>query len=141
LRRADKDDKIEKAFDDFKGPNFLGAVVTADALFNNKRNVVINAAAAKKVPTIYQWRQFVDRPAGEPCGLISFGPVIEEAYRVAGRYAARCCLGDSPGDIPCAVPTKFELVVKEATANALNFTNFPQQLEHDDLGMIDLIKR
>jgi putative ABC transport system substrate-binding protein len=140
LRRADRDGKIEKAFEDFNGPNFIGAIVTADALFNNKRDVVIKAAAKEKVPTIYQWRQFVDRPNNEPCGLLSFGPVIEEAYRVAGRYAARCCLGEKPEDIPCAVPTKFELVVKEATANDLTFNNFPAQLEHDDLGMIDLTK-
>jgi putative ABC transport system substrate-binding protein len=136
-KRADKDGRIQAAFQSFAGPTFLGAVVTADALFNNKRDVVINAAATHSVPTIYQWRQFVDRPPGEPCGLISFGPIIEEAYRVAGRYAARCCLNEKPDDIPCAVPTKFELVIKVTTATALGLT-VPAQLEHDDLGLIDV---
>jgi putative ABC transport system substrate-binding protein len=134
-KRADKDGKIQAAFQSFAGATFLGAVVTADALFNNKRDVVVNAAAAAAVPTIYQWRQFV----GEG-GLISYGPNITEAYQVAGRYAARCCLDEKPEDMPCAVPTKFELVIKEATATALGLGVIPQQLEHDDLGLIDVIR-
>ena len=62
--RARTNPEIAAAFARFNNASeFVGAVVTADALFNNKRQTVIAAANNQGVPTIYQWRVFVDAPS------------------------------------------------------------------------------
>jgi hypothetical protein len=44
---------------------------------------------------IYEFRQFV---AGG--GMMSYGPVLIDAYRHAGTYASRILKGEKPGDLP-----------------------------------------
>jgi putative tryptophan/tyrosine transport system substrate-binding protein len=62
--RARTNQEIAAAFASFNNASeFVGAVVTADALFNNKRQTVIAAANNQGVPTIYQWSVFVDAPS------------------------------------------------------------------------------
>jgi ABC-type uncharacterized transport system substrate-binding protein len=52
---------IAKAFQKFRSEGFLGVVVTADAFFNNNRGTTIAEAKDEDgIPTIYQWRTFVD---------------------------------------------------------------------------------
>jgi putative ABC transport system substrate-binding protein len=110
--RARTNAQIEAAFASFNDASeFVGAVVTADALFNNKRDKIIAEANGQGVPTIYQWREFAAAN-----GMISFGPSIKHAYQEAGRYVARVCLGESPKDMECAPPGPYELVVNRSTA-------------------------
>lgn len=140
-KRVSGKEKIDNAFKFFRKKECIGAVVMADSFFNNNRDTVVAAAKGDarnpSIHTIYQWRQFV-----ESKGLISYGPTIQEAYEVAGRYAAQICLGDNPGEIPCLVPTKFELVVNSDTANdsGLDVAKMPDHLNHDTLGRIDVVK-
>jgi putative tryptophan/tyrosine transport system substrate-binding protein len=117
-RRTNNAKGIKRAFNHFKKKNVLGAVVTADAFFNNNRDEVIDSAKQAGVPTIYQWREFAK--AG---GLISYGPSILEAYEQAGKYVKRILdNGESPGNMACSTPSSFELVVNKATATSLGLT-------------------
>ena len=144
-KRAARKPKIDDAFTAFRAANCRGVVVMADALFNNNRAKVINQAKGANppvtcIPTIYQWRQFIERPAPDG-GLISYGPSIVEAYEMAGRYATQCCLGERPEEMPCLTPTRFELVVN--TVTAANFTTplqVPPYLDHDTLGRIPVTR-
>jgi ABC transporter substrate binding protein len=52
-------------------------------------------------------------------GLMSYGPNMNESYRVVGVYAARILKGEKPGDLPIQRPTKFELVINISTAKVL----------------------
>jgi ABC transporter substrate binding protein len=52
-------------------------------------------------------------------GLMSYGPNMNETYRVVGVYAARILKGEKPGDLPIQRPTKFELVINISTAKVL----------------------
>ena len=121
-KRANNERGIERAFLQFRHPDFLGVVVTADSFFNNNRGKVIAEAARDDgygnlgVPAIYQWREFADEG-----GLISFGPSIRQAYEEAGRYVARILLGGRPERMECWVPAEatFEVFVKRATADNL----------------------
>jgi putative ABC transport system substrate-binding protein len=109
---------IKGAFNHFKRKNVFGAVVTADSFFNNNRDEVIASAATAGIPTIYQWREFVT--AG---GLISYGPIILDAYEQAGQYVKRILdNNESPSTMACSTPSRFELVVNKTTATSLGLT-------------------
>lgn len=117
-RRTHNAKGIKRAFNHFKKQNVFGAVVTADAFFNNNRDEVIAAAAQARIPTIYQWREFAK--AG---GLISYGPSLLDAYEQAGKYAKRILdSNESPSTMPCSKPNSYELVVNKATATSLGLT-------------------
>jgi putative tryptophan/tyrosine transport system substrate-binding protein len=106
------------------GPHPAEALlVTADPYFNDhRRDVIAPGGVALTIPAIYQWREFAD--AG---GLMSFGPNLVEEYTAAGRYAGFILNGQQPQDIPLFQPTKFELVINNATAVALGL-NIPPLL-------------
>ena len=92
-------------------------VISADALFNDRRDEIIALAKHYSVPTIYEWREAV--AAG---GLISYGTRRADAYRQIGILAGRILKGEKPADLPVLQPTKFELVINMKTAGALGLT-------------------
>src|SRR5262249_25887359 len=112
LRRRDVKDKkeIEDAFVSFKNEPVKAVVVTADSLFNDLRGDVVRCANDSGLPTIYQWKEFVDLG-----GLISFGPDIVEAYGKAGEYVKRILNGESPSTMACSTPSRFKVYVSGTT--------------------------
>jgi ABC-type uncharacterized transport system substrate-binding protein len=116
--------QIEHAFVGFKNEPVKGVVVTADSLFNDLRADVVRVANTSGLPTIYQWKEFVDLG-----GLISFGPDIVEAYGMAGEYVKRILNGESPSTMACSSPSRFKVYVNRATARQqLGLTTFPTTL-------------
>jgi putative ABC transport system substrate-binding protein len=69
------------------------------------------------VPTIYYNRFF-----SELGGLISYGDVRSEQFRLAAGYIDRILKGEKPADLPVQMPTKFELIINLKTAKALGLT-------------------
>src|SRR6266480_2886838 len=78
------------------------------------RELIIALAARYRVPTIYYNRFF-----SELGGLISYGDVRSEQFRLAAGYIDRILKGDKPADLPLQAPTKFELIINLKTAKAL----------------------
>ena len=76
-------------------------VISADALFNDRRDKIIALAKHYTVPTIYEWREAV--AAG---GLISYGTRRSDSYRQIGILAGRILKGEKPADLPVLQPTK-----------------------------------
>jgi len=104
-----------------------GLIVMPDAFNEPIREQIIALAARYRVPTIYYNRFF-----SELGGLISYGDVRSEQFRLAAGYIDRILKGEKPADLPVQVPTKFELVINLKTAKALGLTIPPSVLARAD---------
>jgi putative tryptophan/tyrosine transport system substrate-binding protein len=122
---------IEEAFESFKQEGVKGVVVTADSFFNNNRKEVVKQAAAKRIPTIYQWKEFV-----EEGGLVSYGPSLLEAYEMAGKIVTQILDGKTPATIPCSKPSRFELCVSKSAARELGL-EVPKAVLGDEVRVIE----
>jgi len=116
--------EVSNAFADFSDDDGLtGVVVTADSFFNNHRRELAEFAAANRVPTIYQWKEFVDEG-----GLISHGPDLLEAYSAAGDYVTRILDGEKTADMSCKTASDPETYVNGHAARNLGI-DIPKTLK------------
>jgi len=104
-----------------------GLIVMPDVSNDVNRELIIALAARYRVPAIYFNRFF-----SELGGLISYGDVRSEQFRLAAGYIDRILKGEKPADLPVQVPTKFELVINLKTAKALGLTIPPSVLARAD---------
>jgi putative ABC transport system substrate-binding protein len=101
----------------------IGAlIVEEDSLTYVERNRITEFAAARQLPAIYGYRDYV--ASG---GLISYGAKLPELIQRAAGYIDKILKGARPGDLPVEQPTKFELVINLNTAKTLGLT-IPQSL-------------
>jgi putative ABC transport system substrate-binding protein len=94
-----------------------GLIVMPDVFNDVNRESIIASAARNSIPVIYFNRFFT-----EPGGLISYGDVRSEQFRLAAGYIDRILKGEKPADLPLQVPIKFELIINLNTAKALGLT-------------------
>jgi putative ABC transport system substrate-binding protein len=110
VRRAED---VAPAFEALKGRADALYVVGAPLTFNNQ-NKIITLALGARIPTIFDFREFVD--AG---GLMSYGTNVADLLRLAADFVDRILRGAKPTDLPVQQPTKFDLVINLKTAKAL----------------------
>jgi putative tryptophan/tyrosine transport system substrate-binding protein len=89
----------------------------ASVMINANRQVIIDRAAALRLPVIYQFPE-----AAEQGGFAAYGPRIEHIYRQVAVPVARLFRGGRPQDIPVVQPTTFEFVINLRTAEGLGLT-------------------
>jgi putative ABC transport system substrate-binding protein len=99
-----------------------GVLVPSFPRFYEDHLRIIEAAAARRLPTIYEWGDIAR--AG---GLIAYGPLITELDRRVAAYIDKILKGAKPGDLAIEQATRFELVINLSTANALGLS-VPQGL-------------
>jgi putative ABC transport system substrate-binding protein len=104
-----------------------GLIVMPDVFNDVNREPIIALAARYSVPAIYYNRFF-----SKPGGLISYGDVRSEQFRLAAGYIDRVLKGEKPADLPVQAPTKFELIINLKAANALGLTVPPLLLSRAD---------
>jgi putative tryptophan/tyrosine transport system substrate-binding protein len=89
-------------------------VVGSDTVMQSNQALVVELAAAHRLPAIYTFRDFVD--AG---GFASYGVSLPDLYRRAAAYVDKILRGARPDELPVEQPTKFELVINLKAAKAL----------------------
>jgi putative ABC transport system substrate-binding protein len=114
---AGKQAEIAPAMDKAKASGAAALNVLSAPLFSINRRLVIERAAALRLPAIYEWPEMAEQG-----GLIAYGPPLPPMYRQAARLVAKVLTGVKPQDISVEQPVKFDLVINLATAQALGLT-------------------
>jgi putative ABC transport system substrate-binding protein len=99
-----------------------GLLLLADPLTLSLRERIVEFAREKRLPAIYEAREFVE--AG---GLISYGPNVRDLHRRAAYFVDRILKGAKPGELPIEQPSKIELTVNLNAARELGLT-IPQSI-------------
>ncbi|MGQ0512507.1 MAG: ABC transporter substrate-binding protein [Betaproteobacteria bacterium] len=119
---VEKEDEYERAFATALRERADGLLVVNLSLNYVHRSRIIALAARHRLPAEYFFREAVD--AG---GLAAYGVDVLDLTRGAAGYIDRILRGARPGDLPIALPTKFELSINLKTARALGLA-IPQQV-------------
>jgi len=114
--------ELDTAFDAIVKERSDALLLLADPFTGSQRKQIVEFAAQKRLPAIYESSEFVD--AG---GLMSYGPSFPQHFRRAAYFVDKILKGAKPGDLPIEQPTKFELIINMKTAKALGIT-FPQAI-------------
>ena len=88
-------------------------VLSSPLLFVNRR-LIIERAAALRLPAIYEWPEMA-----EEGGLIAYGARSSGIFRQAARMVIKVLRGTKPADIPVEQPTNFEMVINLKTAREI----------------------
>ena len=96
--------------------------LVADALTFQNRKRVTDYVEQHRIPAIYE-----NSNAVQNGGLMSYGPSLEDLFRVAARFLDRIARGAKPADLPVEQPTRYYLAINLKTATTLGLT-MPQSL-------------
>jgi ABC-type uncharacterized transport system substrate-binding protein len=113
---------LDSAFITIESGRADALLTLVDPFTREHRKRIVDFAAQKRLPAMYEAREFVD--AG---GLIGYGPSLIATNRRAAEYIDKVLKGTKPADLPVEQPSKFELVIDMKTARALGVT-IPQAI-------------
>jgi putative tryptophan/tyrosine transport system substrate-binding protein len=98
--------EIDAAFSSLMQHGVDGLVMGNDPFFQVRQDQVIALAARHRIPTVYEWSEFVR--AG---GLAAYSTDRVEIYRQMGIYVSRILNGATPADFPsCSRPSSNSLL-------------------------------
>jgi putative ABC transport system substrate-binding protein len=119
--------EINAAIGVFAGHPTTGLIVLPDPIVAAHRGLIIELAAKQRHPAIYPLRTFaIDG------GLLSYGVDVQDQARQSASYIDRILKGARPGDLPVQAPIKFQLVINNKTAKALDLAIPPTLLARAD---------
>jgi len=118
---------IGQAYETFSTADAEIVVVEQSSMLISVSQVIAEAAAAKKLPTLYGYHEHVE--AG---GLISYGVNLDWCFHRAAYYIDRILKGAKPDDLPVEFPTTLELWINQKTAKALGLKVPPTVLVRAD---------
>jgi ABC-type uncharacterized transport system substrate-binding protein len=127
ILKASTDSEIEDAFAGLSTLRADAMMIGTGTFFVSRREPIAGLASRYRVPTVYQYREYV--AAG---GLMSYGGSLSESYRLAGTYTGKVLKGEKPADLPVLQATRLELVLNLKTAKSLGLDISPNLLAQAD---------
>jgi putative tryptophan/tyrosine transport system substrate-binding protein len=121
--RATTIGEITTALEAIRNDQMNGLVNFQGGLSLANRQVIVDFAAAHRLPAVYQSLFFV-----ESGGLMAWAPDQREQYRLGARYADQILKGRKPGDLPVQHPEPYQLHVSKRAATAIGLTLPPDLL-------------
>jgi putative tryptophan/tyrosine transport system substrate-binding protein len=97
--------------------SLAGLLVLQDALTLAHRKQIIEFTLRERIPSM-----FVGKEWAQEGGLISYGDLLPERYRLAASIVDKILKGAKPAEIPVTQPMKFELVINLKTTKVLDIT-------------------
>lgn len=123
----DSPDEIEGAVERLANSRVDVVIVLQTGLLLSVGRQIAELAAAKRLPTVYGYREHV-----LDGGLISYGVDLRWCYRRGAYFVDKILHGTPPGELPVEFPTKMMLSINLKTAKALGLTVPPSLLATAD---------
>jgi putative ABC transport system substrate-binding protein len=117
---ATTESEIAAAFATLVERQAAAVLLSAHAQLQPMIDQIISLAARYALPTMFFYGSAVREG-----GLLSYGPVGSESYRLTGAYAGRILKGEKPADLPGQLSTRFEFIINLKTARALRLEISP----------------
>ena len=118
IHRVARGEEIAAAIDMAQASGATALNVLASPMLYANRQLIMDRAAALRLPAMYQWPE-----TAEEGGFAAYGPRLSELFReLMPRQLGKLFRGTKVADIPVEQPTKFELVINLKTANAMGVT-------------------
>ena len=114
---ANRPEDIESALQVLASRRLGVVIVLQSSLLLSNSQQIAALALAKRLPTIYGYREHV--VAG---GLASYGVDLNWCWHRAASFVDKILHGARPGDLPVEFPTKMLLAINLKTAKALGLT-------------------
>ena len=119
--------ELRRLFHDAIRERADAAVVSAGGFFLAHRQLIVELAAANRLPAMYAFREII-----EVGGLAAYGPDLGEAAERLASQVDQVLKGAKPGDVPVHQASKFALVINITTARALGLDIPPTLLARAD---------
>jgi putative tryptophan/tyrosine transport system substrate-binding protein len=120
--RATTVPELEQALSAIATDGMNGLLNFQGGLSYVNRQGIVDFAASRRVPAIYQATVFAE--AG---GLMTWAPDLVDQFRMAAEYVAQILNGARPGDLPVRHPRRYYLTLNNTVARNLGLT-FPPAL-------------
>jgi putative ABC transport system substrate-binding protein len=117
IHRVTRGEEIVAAIDSSQGSGAKALNILASGLFYGNRHIIMERAAAARLPAIYDWAD-----TAEEGGFAAYGPRLSVLQEVTVQQIVKLFRGSKVVDIPVEQPTKFELVINLKTAKAMGMT-------------------
>jgi putative ABC transport system substrate-binding protein len=117
IHRVARADEIAAAVDSAQASGAKALNVISSPLFYTYRHLIMERAAAARLPTIYEFPE-----TAEKGGFAGYGPRNSALHEAMARQIVKLFGGSKVADIPVEQPTKFELVINLKTAKAMGVT-------------------
>jgi putative tryptophan/tyrosine transport system substrate-binding protein len=126
-RHATSVDELNEGLQKLKVGEADAYFFVSDAMITSHAQNIIEAALAKKLPTMCQEQGLV--AAG---GLASYGQNFYEIGRMSAKYVQKVLAGTHPQDLRVETADKFEMAINLKTANQIGLTIPPTVLARAD---------
>ena len=113
---------FDSAFANIENGRIDALLTLVDPFTSQHRQRIVEFAAQRRLPAIYEAREFV-----ESGGLISYGPNLVAIEQRAAEYVDKIFKGAKAADLPVEQPTKFEMLINTRTAKTLSLS-IPQSI-------------